>query len=293
MGLLTGKSRRGAGLLSGYQSQTTAPQEAIPRICRTDPNRLPPGNGYPGVGALSDTYETNGKGVNFVSNGKLASGKQDPGGPSVGPFQLSSRRGGWDEFLGCEGKHWAPLFTTWNRQSDTYDALRPGSPQFRTVIDGIARGDGRTFLQAQKNYVIRRSFEPSLELARQYGINISNPAIQNAIWSQAIQHGRTGSRDIIGELARNGIDLKDDGAVLDAFYSERVASNPRDRVRYENERRDAVLQNSTSRVPPPTPVNNSQPGSHPAKPVPITSDAQFRAVPPGTWVRFRGRVIQK
>ena len=243
MGLLTGSPRRGTGLLGGFRMPTVN-QEL--RICRADPNHLPPGNGYPSVGGLSDTFETKGKPVNFVSSGKLASGNEDPGGPSVGPFQLSSKTGGWDEFIACEGRHWAPLFTTWNSNIDTYHALRPGSPQFQTVIDGIAKGDGRAFLQAQKDYVIRRSFEPSLELARQRGINISNPAIQSAIWSQAVQHGRTGSRNIIDELARNGTDLKNDAAVINGFYSKRGSANPRDRVRYENERRNALSQNSAS-----------------------------------------------
>lgn len=145
---------------------------------------------YHGLGSISSKYETGGRGV-----GTISSGKGDPGGASYGSWQLSSKAGTLGAYLSSnEGK----------KYGEQLKGLTPGTPEFNRVYSQIVAQDGENFNNSQKAYLTRENYQPVLEYAKKAGMDVDNKAVQEAIWSQSMQHGREGNFKIIDEWKNRG-----------------------------------------------------------------------------------------
>lgn len=169
----------------------------------------------PRLGALSERFESAGRGPGAVSNGS-----GDPGGVSYGIYQLASRAGTVLRFLQTEGAAWGSDFA----------GSQPGSPAFSTIWRAIAQREPEAFASAQHLFIKRSHYEPAVaKVLAQTGLDLDtrHPAIRDATWSVAVQHGGA-ARILITAILRTDtyvdrLDSRYDRHLIEAIYQERTA----------------------------------------------------------------------
>ncbi|HEY0728738.1 MAG TPA: LysM domain-containing protein, partial [Pyrinomonadaceae bacterium] len=129
------------------------------------------------LGVLSAKYETGGRGPGTVSTGA-----GDPGGVSYGSYQMASKMGVVQRFVAQAGFQWA----------DDFKGLTAGTAPFTAVWKKIATEQTDAFQKAQHDFIKRSHYDPlaSKVLAdNKVDVNTRSFAVQNVIWSTAVQHG--------------------------------------------------------------------------------------------------------
>ncbi|MEG2866765.1 MAG: SH3 domain-containing protein, partial [Terrisporobacter sp.] len=148
------------------------------------------------LGILSEKYESNG------NPGCISSGEGDYGGKSYGAWQLSSKLGSLNNFI-----DWL-AYKNHGFYKDLIDArkldngLNYGN-HFDKEWRYIAKNNYNEFYNLQHEYtkitfyddLIRR-----LKNSGEYTSVLNNFAVENVIWSTAVQHGGYGAYKIIGPL---------------------------------------------------------------------------------------------
>src|SRR5262249_39055696 len=106
----------------------------------------------PRLGALSERFESGGRG-----GGAASGGAGEPGGVSYGIWQLSSRVGTVAAFVAAEGGRWQGNFA----------GLMPGSAAFTAAWQGVAAREGEAFAEAQHAFIERTHYRPAVTAVRQ------------------------------------------------------------------------------------------------------------------------------
>lgn len=201
----------------GGTPPSAGPVEPAPGPVEPTPGG-PPAAGHDGdhrLGGLSEQYETGGRGPGTVS-----SGVGDPGGVSYGTYQLATTRGRPQEFLANEGSPWAAEF----------GSAAPGTAAFSATWREIAAREPQAFGDAQHGFIQRTHHDVQVDrVATNTGLDIStrSHAVQDAVWSTAVQHGP--ASNVVTTAVRNvearGLSPDDglayDRALIDAIYDER------------------------------------------------------------------------
>lgn len=192
---------------------------------------------YTGLGSVSAKYESGGRGV-----GTISSGKGDAGGVSYGTYQLASKTGTMAKFLQSpEGKKYGAMF----------GSASPGTPEFNRIYSEIVKQDSEGFNKAQHDYIKRTHYDPVAQYATKAGMDLSNPATQEALWSQSVQHSYKGNAAIIDDWAKNGGAGKDFKGSMTQLYQSRsnyagqFASAAATSKRYERELGDVIALNES------------------------------------------------
>ena len=167
------------------------------------------------LGALSERYETGGRGPGTVS-----SGNGDPGGVSYGTYQLAGNLGRPQQFLANEGRAWAAEF----------GGAGPGSASFTATWKAIASREPERFEAAQHAYIERTHYDVQVSHVQgATGLDLSarSAALKDVAWSTSVQHGPE-TNAIVKAMARveaQGIKPSDgqtyDRALINAIYDER------------------------------------------------------------------------
>lgn len=169
----------------------------------------------PGLGALSERFESGGLGPGAVSGGV-----GDPGGVSYGIWQLSSRTGTAAAFLEAEGALWHADFA----------GAAPGSAAFTKAWKAVAAREAEAFAEAQHAFIERTHYRPVVAaVLRKMDLDLDarHPAVRDATWSCAVQHG--GAAGILAsgignaDAALGRTDAAYDRALVEAIYAERSA----------------------------------------------------------------------
>ncbi|GFK95870.1 hypothetical protein NNJEOMEG_03743 [Fundidesulfovibrio magnetotacticus] len=162
----------------------------------------------PDLGESVKQFESAGRGVGTVS-----SGINDPGGVSYGTYQLSTKAGTAQDFVGSpEGKPFQGEFA----------GLKPGTPEFSAKWKDIAARKPDGLHSAEQEYIYRTHYQAQAEMAAQRGFDTGNPAIQDAVWSGSIQHNKFGK--VIDSAAKsNDLRSMSDADQLKALYESRGA----------------------------------------------------------------------
>lgn len=196
-----------------------------------------------GIGALSAKYESRGN-VATISSGKGAGGAADPGGKSYGTYQLASKTGTMQAFLKSEqGKAFA----------DQY-GLNPsqvGTPEFDAAYKAASQADPAGFAKAQEDYITETHYKPVEAAAKAAGIDTSNPAVQQALFSQSVQHGLKGNKAIISSATASLKPGASPEEQISALYSSRGSyveglssltpeQKAKEKKRYGSEQADAL-----------------------------------------------------
>ncbi len=169
------------------------------------------------LGSLSSKYETGGRGPGTVS-----SGIGDAGGVSYGSYQMTSRpRGGTvARFVAGAAFPWRARFA----------ALTPGSPEFSAAWRALASEAPEAFFEAQHMFIKGTHFDPLVaKVLAEDGLDVTarSPAVQDAVWSTAVQHGPNTpvvhrAIGAVGGAPRlHPVDLERDRRLIVAIYAER------------------------------------------------------------------------
>ena len=174
------------------------------------------------LGALSAKYETGGRGPGTVSTGA-----GDPGGVSYGSYQMATKMGTVARFVAQAGFRWAKDF----------QGLTPGTAQFTAVWKRIAADQTDDFQHAQHTYIKATHYDllcAKVLSENKVDINTRSRAVQDVIWSTAVQHG--GATPIIGRaIATLKCDCSDptyDKQLICAIYAERGRKKPDGNLAY-------------------------------------------------------------
>jgi hypothetical protein len=177
----------------------------------------PPGAEPWRLGDLSSKYETGGRGPGTVSTGI-----GDAGGVSYGSYQMTSRPNG-----GTVARFIAQPDFPWRER---FAGLTPGAAGFSTQWKALATEAREAFFEAQHEYIQRTHFDPLVrKVAAEDGLQVTarTPAVQDVVWSTAVQHGPNTPvvhRAIVaagGALALQPADLERDRHLIVAIYAER------------------------------------------------------------------------
>lgn len=174
------------------------------------------------LGCLSAKYETGGRGPGVVSTGV-----GDPGGVSYGSYQMASKMGVPQRFVCQPGFQWARDFQN----------LTAGSADFTACWKRIAAAQTDAFQQAQHAFIKASHYD---QLAAKVladdnlDVNTRSFALQNVIWSTAVQHG--GATPIvhraIANLSCTTSDPTYDKQLICAIYAERGRRKPDGNLAY-------------------------------------------------------------
>lgn len=174
------------------------------------------------LGALSAKYETGGRGPGTVSTGA-----GDPGGVSYGSYQMATKMGTVARFIAQAGFPWAKDF----------QGLTPGTAQFTAVWKRIATEQTADFQHAQHSYIKATHYDllcAKVLAEDKVDINTRSRAVQDVIWSTAVQHG--GATPIIHRAIANlTCSLADptyDKQLISAIYAERGRKKPDGNLAY-------------------------------------------------------------
>ncbi|HEV2837387.1 MAG TPA: LysM peptidoglycan-binding domain-containing protein [Pyrinomonadaceae bacterium] len=163
------------------------------------------------LGALSAKYETGGRGPGTVSTGA-----GDYGGVSYGSYQMASKMGTATRFVTQAGFRWAKDFAN----------LTAGTAQFTAVWKRIAADETDAFQAAQHAYIKATHYDLLCGKIRSddnVDINTRSRALQDVIWSTAVQHGGATSivHRAITTLSCGCSDPTYDKQLICAIYAER------------------------------------------------------------------------
>jgi hypothetical protein len=174
------------------------------------------------LGCLSAKYETGGRGPGVVSTGV-----GDPGGVSYGSYQMASKMGVPQRFVGQSGFQWATDFRN----------LTAGSADFTACWKRIAAAQTDAFQRAQHGFIKQSHYDPlaaKILAENKLDVNTRSFALQNVVWSTAVQHG--GATPIVGRaianLSCNTSDPTYDKQLISAIYAERGRRKPDGNLAY-------------------------------------------------------------
>lgn len=169
------------------------------------------------LGRLSARFESGGNPARI--------GYDRTGGSSYGIYQLSSKAGTLDQFLGflqARAPQWAARLAAAG-PADTGSTAGAMPAQWRK----IAAEDPERFAALQHEFIGRHHFLPAAERIREItGLDLAgNPALAEVLWSTAVQHGPSGSADIVrsAAAAAGPADAPDFApALVDEIYKRRA-----------------------------------------------------------------------
>ncbi len=168
------------------------------------------------LGSLSARYESNG------NPGTVSSGVGDPGGVSYGAYQFATNTGSAQAFVNS-------LRDTY---PDFYAALSdktPGTAAFSAAWRQLAAEQPDRFLQAQHDRIATAFYAPvRASLEQQLGMDFGSrsQALNDVLWSTAVQHGQGGAVSIfLTALAGRDPNQMSDADIIRAVYAERGRTN--------------------------------------------------------------------
>lgn len=174
------------------------------------------------LGILSAKYETGGRGPGTVS-----SGVGDPGGVSYGSYQMATKTGTAKRFVTQSSFPWLQDFQN----------LTPGTSDFSACWKRIAANQKDEFQKCQHEYIKKTHYD--LLVAKilnedSVDINSRSNALQNVVWSTAVQHG-PGTPIVhraCAKLSCKQTDPEYDEQLIRAIYAERGRRKPDGNLAY-------------------------------------------------------------
>ena len=126
------------------------------------------------LGYISALYES---GNNDRSVGTISYNKSDPGGKSYGKYQIATRTGTLKRYI------------AWSTFNSEFQGVHPASKEFDAVWKRLAEESPEEFEADQFNFIKTTHYDPVYRVARDFGFDVDNRAIQEALFSIGVQHG--------------------------------------------------------------------------------------------------------
>lgn len=174
------------------------------------------------LGELSAKYETGGRGPGTVSTGS-----GDPGGVSYGSYQMATKMGTVARFVGQTGFQWARDF----------QGLTPGTAPFTACWKRIATDQTDAFQRAQHAFIKKSHYDLlAAKILAEDGLDVNtrSRALQDVVWSTAVQHGGATSmiHKAIANVQGKPSDADYDKKLIRAIYAERGRRKPDGNLAY-------------------------------------------------------------
>lgn len=174
----------------------------------------------PKLGALSEKYESGGRGPGTVSTGI-----GDRGGVSYGTYQLSSKVGRADAFV----KRYYP---------ELFQGLKAGTPEFTAKWKELAQKDPKGLHKNEHEYIKATHYDKLVaKVAKSLNLKVEarSHTLQDVIWSTAVHHGP--NTPIVENalqplLKMKTIDKLTDEDIIKAVYPERGKKNDQGELFY-------------------------------------------------------------
>jgi len=154
------------------------------------------------LGFVSEKYESGGRGVGTISNGK-----GDPGGKSYGKYQLASKTGTLNTYLKKSG------------YSKQFAGMDIGGKEFDAKWKYLAKND-KNFEESQHDFIAKTHYLPAINHAAKLGFPVDDRRVQEMIWSGSVQHG--GIKKILTNVAKH-VDVRRAPAedIIRQYYKDR------------------------------------------------------------------------
>lgn len=186
------------------------------------------------LGSLSAWYESENRGAGTVANTK-----GDIGGASYGTYQIATNTGTMDRFMSfLKGSN-----------TDIYDFLSGagayGSDRFSEAWKIVANMTGDLFGDLQHEFIQKSHYDPALrQIKDTLGLDLStrSHAVQDALWSTAVQHGARGALRIFENAGI--LPHHTDEEIIRMIYGERGKDDGR---AYFGSNSDSVRQSVVNR----------------------------------------------
>ena len=163
------------------------------------------------LGSLSAKYESRG------NAGTIARTKGDSGGASYGTYQFTTNQGSAKSFVNSLSKT-APAF------AKLFSGKSPGTSAFDAAWKQAAKDP--QFETLQYNYAVQSFYQPAVKkLKNNFSLDVTkrSQAVQDAVWSTAIQHGLGGMNSVFKNAGISA--AMTDKEILNRLYKERGAGN--------------------------------------------------------------------
>ncbi|MFH1860527.1 MAG: hypothetical protein ABH870_05895 [bacterium] len=190
------------------------------------------------LGILSARYESNG------NPGIIANNPGDPGGKSYGAWQFNTKDRIVTDFYRCTQHSNNDIYTKLNN-AYIADGKTNGT-NFDAAWKKIASENPTVFLQLQRDYAKKMYYDNAANKLKNAGFDINKQslALQNVLWSTAIQHGADGCVNIFKKVDLSGSQAD----IITNVYNERgkyfsgCSQKLRDSVRnrFKREKEDAL-----------------------------------------------------
>ena len=203
-------------------TDNTKPLPQIPTAGVQSPSRSTSAVGAVGqamaelLGELSAKYETGGRGPGTVSTGS-----GDPGGVSYGSYQMATKMGTVTRFVSQAGFQWAKDF----------QGLTAGTAPFTACWKRIATDQTDDFQRAQHAFIKKSHYDLlAAKILADDGLDVNTRscALQNVVWSTAVQHGGGTSmiHKALANVTAKPSDPDFDKQLISAIYAERGRKKP-------------------------------------------------------------------
>jgi len=200
----------------------------------------------PPLGALSARYESNG------NPGSI--GHDSTGGWSYGTYQIATLTGTFTDFMNFLRKQYPALAQPLDAAGGP-TAATSGTQQFQAAWKSEAQQSAAQFQQAQHDYIQTTHYDVQVaKLQANFGLDVNqrSRALQNAVWSMAVQMGNV-TQTIFRNVLKNvsSVASMDDAQLIPLLYAERskvdvyfAASTPKVKAsvlnRFQQEQNDAL-----------------------------------------------------
>ena len=204
------------------------------------PHALPP------LGALSARFESNG------NPGSI--GHDSTGGFSYGTYQIATLTGTFSDFMDFLRRQFPDLAQPLDAAGGPTAATQ-GTQQFQAAWKSEAQKNPSRFDQAQHDYIQTTHYDVQVaKLKTNFGLDVNqrSRALQNVVWSMAVQMGNS-TQTIFRNVLKNvsSVTTLDDAQLIPMLYAERskvdiffASSKPAVKAallkRFQQEQQDAL-----------------------------------------------------
>jgi hypothetical protein len=152
------------------------------------------------IGALSAHFESGEKGPGVV-------GYDNNGGTSYGTYQISSRAGTMKHFIDYLSEQAPDIAGRLKAAGPANTGSQSG--KMPEVWKRISAADPARFAKLQYDFIEKSHYQPALqEISNRTGLDVSKAprALQEVLWSTAVQHGPKGAVKIFTKAVKNAMD---------------------------------------------------------------------------------------
>ena len=213
----TGTTSVGPASSGGGPFAPTSGSPQSPKNNRTSPVLNSRGkNTNQGLGGIGGEFES--------GNDPGAIGNDKTGGFSYGEYQIATKPGTFDEYMGYLEEN-NPDVAAQLESFGGADAARRGDPEFQSKFSEYMRNNPAA-AATQHDFIQMSHFEPQRQgIISKTGIDVNNKsqALQDTIWSTATQHNHQTPDIVARALNRTGKTAENvgDKELIGAIYDER------------------------------------------------------------------------